>query len=175
MGKCLVSGICVAVLCGAPRMVAQTKGESATEKTSTPAERTTSIGDKTKSMEKMAGYFNIYWDAKTGRLWLEIDKWGTEFLYQTSLPAGIGSNDIGLDRGQLGGTRVVRFERSGPKVLLVQSNLGVRAISNDADERRAVRDSFAESALWGFTVVAEDSERALVDATGFFLRDARAV
>jgi hypothetical protein len=126
-------------------------------------------------MEKMPGYFNIYWDAKQGKLWLEIDKWGTEFLYQSSLPAGIGSNDIGLDRGQLGGTHLVRFERSGPKVLLVQSNLEFRAISNDADERRAVRDSFAESALWGFTVAAEEGERALVDATEFFLRDAHHV
>src|SRR5260370_42634215 len=131
-----------------------------------------SIAEKTKGAQKMAGYFNMYWDAKAGKLWLEIDKWGTEFLYQSSLPAGIGSNDIGLDRGQLGGTRVVRFERSGPKVLLVQSNLEFRAVSEDADERRAVRDSFAESALWGFTVAAEDGERALGDATEFFLLDA---
>jgi Met-zincin/Domain of unknown function (DUF5117) len=119
----------------------------------------------------MAGYFNLYWDAKQGKLWLEIDKWNTEFLYQSSLSAGIGSNDIGLDRGQLGATRIVRFERSGPKVLLIQSNLDYRAVSDDADERRAVRDSFAESALWGFTAAAEDGDHVLVDATDFFLRD----
>src|SRR6266446_6072817 len=123
-----------------------------------------SIAEKTKDAQKLAGYFNLYWDAKAGKLWLEIDKWSTEFLYQSSLPAGVGSNDIGLDRGQLGETRIVRFERSGPKVLLVQENLGFRAISHDADERRAVRNSFAESALWGFTVAAEEGERALVDA-----------
>jgi hypothetical protein len=123
----------------------------------------------------MAGYFNLYWDARQGKLWLEIDKWGAEFLYQSSLPAGIGSNDIGLDRGQLGATRIVRFERSGPKVLLIQSNLDYRAVSNDEDERRAVRDSFAESALWGFTAAAEDGDRVLVDATEFFLRDAHHV
>lgn len=158
----------VAMLFCAPGMLAQAKVDAASEKA-------TSIAEKTKSMEKKAGYFNIYWDAKAGRLWLEIDSWGKEFLYQSSLPAGIGSNDIGLDRGQLGGTRVVRFERSGPKVLLVQSNLEFRAVSEDADERRAVRDSFAESALWGFTVAAEDGERALVDATDFFLRDAHGV
>src|SRR5258705_2470849 len=168
MLKRLCVVIFAAVLCCAPRTVAQAKVDTA-------AEKTISIADKTKSMEKMAGYFNIYWDAKAGKLWLEIDKWGTEFLYQSSMPAGIGSNDIGLDRGQLGGTHVVRFERSGPKVLLVQSNLEFRAVSNDADERRAVRDSFAESALWGFTVAAEEGERALVDATDFFLRDAHGV
>jgi hypothetical protein len=130
------------------------------------------IAEKTAGASKLAGYFNLYWDAKGGKLWLEIDKWGAEFLYQSSLPAGVGSNDIGLDRGQLGATRVVRFERSGNKVLLIQSNLDYRAVSDDADERRAVRDSFAESALWGFTVEAEDGGRVLVDATKFFLRDA---
>jgi hypothetical protein len=133
------------------------------------------IAEKTAGAQKLAGYFNLYWDAKAGKLWLEIDKWGTEFLYQTSLPAGIGSNDIGLDRGQLGDTRMVRFERSGPKVLLMQSNPGYRAISKDAEERRAVRDSFAESALWGFKVEVEDGDRALVDATEFFLRDVKAI
>ena len=83
------------------------------------------IAEKTKGAQKLAGYFNLYWDAKAGKLWLEIDKWGTEFLYQTSLPAGVGSNDIGLDRGQMGETRIVRFERIGPKILLIQSNLGL--------------------------------------------------
>src|SRR5712672_642689 len=175
MLKALVLVILVAGLCFAPRMVAQSKSDMAEQKVDTASEKTASIADKTKSMEKMAGYFNIYWDAKAGKLWLEIDKWGAEFLYQSSMPAGIGSNDIGLDRGQLGGTHVVRFERSGPKVLLMQSNLEFRAVSNDADERRAVRDSFAESVLWGFTVAAEEGDRALVDATDFFLRDAHGV
>jgi hypothetical protein len=129
------------------------------------------IAEKTAGAQKLPGYFNLYWDAKQGKLWLEIDKWGSEFLYQSGLPAGIGSNDIGLDRGQLGATRIVRFERSGPKVLLIQENLEYRAVSDDPYERRAVHDSFAESALWGFKVEAEEKDHALVDATDFFLRD----
>src|SRR5260370_895586 len=133
------------------------------------------IAEKTAGAQKLPGYFNLYWDAKQGKLWLEIDKWSSEFLYQSGLPAGIGSNDIGLDRGQLGATRIVRFERSGPKVLLIQENLEYRAVSNDADERRAVHDSFAESALWGFKVEAEEKDHALVDATDFFLRDAHGI
>ena len=161
----LVVGV---ILLFSPRAFAQAKSESGPEKT-------VSIADKTAAMQKMPGYFNLYWDPKAGKLWLEIDKWGTEFLYQSSLTAGIGSNDIGLDRGQLAGTHIVRFERSGPKVLLLQSNLDYRAVSEDADERKAVHDSFAESALWGFAVTAEDGDRALVDATDFFLRDARGV
>src|SRR5579871_1650552 len=134
-----------------------------------------SIAEKTKDAQKLPGYFNLYWDAKAGKLWLEIDKWNTEFLYQTSLPAGVGSNDIGLDRGQLGATRVVRFERIGPKILLVQQNLNYRAISNDPYERKAVHDSFAESVIWGFSLAAEEGERVLVDATEFYLRDAHGV
>ena len=134
-----------------------------------------SIADKTAGMQKFSGYFNLYWDARQGKLWLEIDKWGKEFLYQGSLPAGVGSNDIGLDRGQLGETAIVRFERSGPKIFLIQENLDFRAVTDDADERRAVRDSFAESALWGFTAAAETDSAVLVDATDFFLHDAHGI
>ena len=80
--------------------------------------KTPTIAEKVAGMEKFPGYFPFYWDAKAGKMWLEIDKWNTEFLYVESLPAGIGSNDIGLDRGQLGGSHVVRFERIGPKVFV---------------------------------------------------------
>src|SRR5437879_5073863 len=137
--------------------------------------QTSTIAEKTAGAQKLPGYFNLYWDAKQGRLWLEIDKWNSEFLYQSGLPAGIGSNDIGLDRGQLGATRIVRFERSGPKVLFIQENLDYRAVSDDPDEKRAVHDSFAESVLWGFKVEAEERDHALVDATDFFLRDAHGI
>src|SRR5438132_11691869 len=149
-------------------MVSAASGVAAT-RPETP--QTSTIAEKTAGAQKLPGYFNLYWDAKQGKLWLEIDKWSSEFLYQSGLPAGIGSNDIGLDRGQLGATRMVRFDRSGPKVLLVQENLEYRALSQDPDERRAVRDSFAESALWGFTAAAEEKDRALVDATDCFLRE----
>src|ERR1700736_750541 len=96
------------------------------------------IATKTAAMRKLPGYFPVYWDDKAGKLWLEIDKFDTEFLYVNSLPAGIGSNDIGLDRGQIGGSRIVRFERSGPRVLLVQPNYRYRAVTGDAMERRSV-------------------------------------
>lgn len=133
------------------------------------------IIERVAGMEKFPGYFNFYWDAKAGKIWLEIDKWNSEFLYVEALPAGIGSNDIGLDRGQLGQSYIVRFERTGPRVLLITSNYGYRANSDNADERRAVKDAFAESTLWGFEVAAEEGSRALVDATAFYLRDVHQV
>ncbi len=133
------------------------------------------IGEKTAGMRKMDGYFPLYWDEKKGSLYIEVDKLDTEFLYVGSLPAGVGSNDIGLDRGQLGGGRIVKFERSGPKVLLVEPNYRYRAISPDPAERRAVEQSFAQSVLWGFEIQAEDPGRVLLDATAFFLRDAHGV
>ena len=130
-----------------------------------------SITEKVKDMQKFPGFFTFYWDAKAGKIWLEIDKWNSEFLYVESLPAGIGSNDIGLDRGQLGNSAIVRFDRSGPRVLLVAPNYNFRATSNNADERLAVKDAFAESTLWGFDVAAEENGHVLVDATNFYLRD----
>jgi hypothetical protein len=133
------------------------------------------IAKKTEGMTRMQGFVPLYWDAKAGKIWLEIDKWDTEFLYVISLPAGIGSNDIGLDRGQLGGEKIVKFERSGNKVLLLQPNYGFRAVSDNPDEGRSVEQAFAQSVIWGFTVEAEDGNRVLVDATNFYLRDAHNV
>ena len=141
----------------------------------TPARAPVSIAEKTKDMTPLPGYFPMFYDARTGHLFLEIPRWNADFLYVHSLPSGAGSNDLGLDRGQIGGTLVVRFERFGPKVLLVQPNQDYRAVTNDAMERRAVEESFAQSVIWGFTVEGEESDRALVDATGFFLRDAHGI
>ncbi len=130
---------------------------------------------KTERMQRAPGFFNTCWDAKEGKLWLEISRFDTDFLYVASLAAGVGSNDLGLDRGQLGGDRVVRFVRVGPKVLLVQRNLDYRANTPNPDERAAADESFAQSVLWGFKIEAEEPGRVLVDATAFLLQDVHGV
>jgi len=121
------------------------------------------------------GFVDVYWDEVEGRIFVRVDEFDAPFLYQSSLPRGIGSNDIGLDRGQLGATKVVRFLRSGPKVLLVEDNLSYRAESDNEDEQLAVGQSFARSVIWGFEDVDPDGDSTLVDATAFFLRDAHGV
>ena len=133
------------------------------------------ISVKTAAMKKLDGFLPLYWDEENGKLFLEISRFGEEMLYQTGLPAGLGSNPVGLDRGELSDTRLVKFVRVGPKVLLVQMNDRYRATSNDANERRAVEESFAQSILGGFKVEATEGSRVLVDATSFFLRDAHGV
>jgi hypothetical protein len=133
------------------------------------------IAARTTGLQKIDGYVPIYWDAANGKMFMEISRFQNEFLLQVSLPTGVGSNPIGLDRGQLGRTHIVFFERIGQKVLLVQPNYEYRAITNDAAERRAVEESFARSVLWGFKVEVAEGNRVLVDATNFFLRDAHGV
>jgi hypothetical protein len=134
-----------------------------------------SIEEKTKNLKAYNGFLNFYWDENAGKVWLEIDKLDSEILYQTSLPAGLGSNDIGLDRGIMGNTAIVKFTRVGNKVLMVQPNYDYRAVTNDHAEKRAVEESFAQSVLWGFTIEAQSKNSVLVDATSFFLRDAMQV
>jgi hypothetical protein len=134
-----------------------------------------SFAELTRGLQKLDGYFPVYWDAEGGKLLLEIPRFDSEFLYQVSLPTGVGSNPLNLDRGQLGDTRVVHFERVGPKVLLVEPPQRYRALGADASERRAVEESFARSVIWGFKVEAAEGARVLVDATAFFLRDAHGV
>ena len=141
------------------------------------------IAQKTRGMQAMPGFFNIYWDARAGKVWLEIPKFDAEFLYVVSLAAGVGSNDIGLDRGQFGDLdsefvhpeHLVKFERVGPKVLLIEQNLAFRAVTKNVDEQRAVEEAFARSVLWGFKIEAEENGHVLIDATPFLLNDAHGV
>lgn len=160
----------VRTLCGAALLAVPLASAAAAQQKALP-----SIAQQTQGMEKKDGFIPLYWDAAAGKLWMEIPRMGQEMIYQVSLPAALGSNDVGLDRGQLGDTRIVRFERSGPRVLMVQPNYAFRAVTPNADERRDVEDSFAQSVLFGFTVAAESDGHVLVDATDFALRDAHGV
>ncbi len=121
------------------------------------------------------GFIDTWWDEDTGRMLVRVEDFDVPFIYQTSLPRGVGSNDLGLDRGQLGSTKIVRFMRSGPKVLLVEDNLQYRARSDNADERQAIAESFARSVIWGFTDIDSDDTSTIIDATAFFVRDSHAL
>ncbi len=133
------------------------------------------IAERTKNMKYQPGYFNYWVDTLQGKIWLLVDRFDQEFLYVNSLPAGIGSNDLGLDRGQIGASRIVYFNKVGKKILLTQPNYGYRALNGAKNEERAVKESFAQSVLWSFNAEEEESGKALVDATAFFVRDAHGV
>lgn len=134
-----------------------------------------SIEDKTEGMENRPGFFDFYWDKEEGEVWLLVEKWDSEFLYVNALATGVGSNDIRLDRNQLGENRVVKFQRIGRKVLLVQPNYDYRAVTDNVEERRSVEEAFAQSVLWGFKVEAETQDQVLINITPFLLRDAHGI
>ncbi|MFM8832678.1 MAG: zinc-dependent metalloprotease [Cytophagales bacterium] len=137
-----------------------------------PAPPTVSaIATKLAGMKKFEGFLEFYYDEKQDKVFLVIDKFDTELLHVESLTAGVGSNDIGLDRNQLGKERVVKFEKRGNKVLLTELNYFYRARTSSEAERKAVEESFSQSVLWGFTALAEEQGKVLVDATDFLLQD----
>lgn len=124
----------------------------------------------TKHMQTQKGFYDVSYDAPSGRVYVRVV--GTEtFLFQSSMPQGIGSNDIGLDRGQLGDTRLVQFARFGSKVLLRQLNTQFRASSANHAEVASVDEAFADSVIAGFSIVAEDNDAVLIDYTDFLLSD----
>ncbi|MDR7132282.1 hypothetical protein J2X69_004649 [Algoriphagus sp. 4150] len=126
-------------------------------------------------MSKNDGFIPFYLDEDKGKIYLEIDKLEWEFLYVNSLTAGVGSNDIGLDRGQLGNTRIVEFRKSGNKLFLVHKNYNFRAFSDNPAEVQSIKDAFAESVLWGFEITKTEGNKLIVDATNFYLQDAHGV
>ena len=128
-----------------------------------------------KGITKYEGYFTFYYDETKDKIFLQIDKLNSDFLYVRSLSEGVGSNDIGLDRGQLGGGVVVYFKKAGNKILMVQPNQDFRAITDNIEEKKSVKEAFAKSVLHGFVIKEEKNGAFLVDATSFFMRDAHGV
>lgn len=133
------------------------------------------ISEQTEGLDKYEGFFDFWWDDENGKIWLEIDKLDQEFIYVNSMAAGIGSNDIGIDRSQLGDTRIVKFTRIGPKVLMIQPNYSFRATSGVPLEEKSVDEAFAQSVLFGFDVAATEGDRVLIDVTSFLMQDAHGV
>ncbi|SDR85891.1 protein of unknown function [Polaribacter sp. KT25b] len=128
-----------------------------------------------KGISKYEGYFTFYYDDISDKIFLQIENLDADFLYVNSLSEGIGSNDIGLDRGQLGDGVVVHFKKAGNKILLIQPNQDYRAITKNSEEIKSVKEAFAKSVLHGFVIKQEKKGMYLVDATDFFMRDAHGV
>lgn len=111
----------------------------------------------------------VRYDAATGKVFLTIRRPGEEMLYLNTLAGGLGA--LGLDRGQLGAEAVVRFERNGARVHMVQINTVHRAFGGDSALRRSVEESFPRSVLASFPIVNQGAAGIVVDATDFFLSD----
>ncbi|MEZ5472107.1 MAG: zinc-dependent metalloprotease [Marinicella sp.] len=126
-------------------------------------------------MEHHQGFVDFYWDSDSGKVYLAIDRFNQDMLYVYYLQSGVGSNDIGLDRGQIGGNSLVQFKRYGNKVMMVEPNQSYRAYSDNKLERKAVEDGFAQSVLWGGEVVAQSNQTVLVDWTTYLLRDSQGI
>ena len=150
--------VCLLTLCGPALALAQQPPAA------TLAERTT-------GMTRADGFVPFYWDAARGRVLMEIPSFNEDVLYYVSAASGGGSVELSFDRGIMG-TSVVHFQRSGPRVLVVQQNLRYRAVNGHAALQENVRDSFPTSVLAALAVEADQGGRVLVDATPLFMRDA---
>lgn len=131
----------------------------------------TSIKTLTKSMQKQDGFIPVFYDKENDKVYLKISAFDTPLLFQSSLPHGVGSNDIGLDRGQLGATRLVQFERYGNKILLKQLNTDYRASTENPAEKASIDEAFADSVIAGFVIQAESDGAVVIDYTDQLFSD----
>lgn len=137
------------------------------------------VAEFTAKLQAHEGFFTFYHDQANGKIYLQVPRQSAtnqaQFIFQTSLPWGLGSNDIGLDRGQLGATRLASFFIEGNKVLLMQHNTQFRANTDNVAERASINEAFADSVIAGFEVVAADAQHVLIDYTPFLLSDTHGV
>jgi hypothetical protein len=131
--------------------------------------------DGKKNLQKFDGFFDFHYSETEGEIYLEVDKLNTDFLYVHSLSTGLGSNDIGLDRGQLGDGVIVRFVKSGNTLLLIQQNVQYRANTDNKLEKKSIEQAFARSVLFGFEIKETKEKKYIIDVTPFLLLDAHGV
>jgi hypothetical protein len=136
---------------------------------------TDSVESVLLNSQEMPGFIPLHWDGEEGRLYADISDVEGPFIYYNGLSHGLGSNDLGLDRGRLGDTYLVEFRKVGKKVFLAALNTKYTARSEDAQERRAVAEAFAESIIWGFAVVESSPDSLVIDLTDFALSDATGI
>ena len=138
----------------------------------TEAKPTATITSTTQGLKKFEGYFNFYYDEKTGKILLEVDKLGQDFLYFSSLSTGVGNG--GPERGQASSS-MLKFVKEGTKILLIQPVVNYRADSKNKDEVNAVESNFAKSVVFGFVPVAAENDKYLIDITSFIVRDSQGI
>ncbi len=129
----------------------------------------------TDQLQALPGFIDVWRDTARGRVLLAVRQLEQPFLLLTSLPYGLGSNDVGLDRGQPGQPKLVHFEKRGNRLLLVQENTRYQATSPSAAERASVVEAFASAVLWSGEILASDGATQLVDFSSFLLTDSHGV
>ncbi|NRB82959.1 MAG: zinc-dependent metalloprotease [Winogradskyella sp.] len=130
---------------------------------------------KKDNLKTYEGFFDFYYEDNTDKIYLKVKRLNQDFLYVNSLASGVGSNDIGLDRGQLGNNRVVYFEKAGNKLLLIQPNLKYRANTSNQLEKKSIEQAFAKSVLFGFKILSQENGEYIIDMTPFLMQDAHHV
>lgn len=124
------------------------------------------------------GFVDHYRNDDSGRVLIGVHALEEPFLLVNSLPGGLGSNDVGLDRAQVSEPRMVEWRRVGERLLLVQRNTRYVAVTDDDAERLAATDAFAESVLWAGELVDDGDIAAapyVVDFAPFLTGDEHGV
>lgn len=134
--------------------------------------------------ESAGSFLAVEFDSAKGRAFLNLPAPDAEgihatFLMLAGIETGLGANDVGLDRGQIGGARLVRFRTVGSRVLLEELNTKFRAEAGSELERAAAAQSFATSVLFGVEPEAADGGApegtVRIDLTDLLVRDAHGV
>jgi hypothetical protein len=132
-------------------------------------------------LERQAGLLPLFIDRAGGRVLVQLPAAGadgvmTRVIHHTALRTGVGSAETGLDRAQIGATRILAFRRMGNRILAEFENPGYSAGAGSVEEQAAARDAFLGSTVWSGPVVATGPDGAvLVDIAGFLTRDAHGI
>lgn len=124
-------------------------------------------------LQRTDGFVPFFWDAKKGELLFELSpqRMNSEFIYFTGLSSGVGSIDMFADRSSVGGSQVCRFERVGPKVLMIAENTQFRAENGSPELKHSVERSFPTSVVASLPIESEENGNLIVNANPLVVHD----
>lgn len=129
------------------------------------------VASNAAATTRMDGFIPLRWDAAKGRMLLEISAFDQDILYYVSAATGGGSVELPLDRGVMY-SAVIRFQRVGAKVLVMEINQDYRSLGGDSAHAQGVAESFPTSVLAALPIESDAGGNVVVDATALFMRDA---
>ncbi len=116
------------------------------------------------------GFFNFSYTESSGKITLKIKEFDKEFLLVSYYASGLGSNDIGFDRGKIASQRLVQFKRFGNRVALIESNPFYKAVTDNVKEKKVAQDAFASAILFTF-IIENENDGVQIDITPLITED----
>lgn len=126
----------------------------------------------TKDAKKVEGLFNLYFNEKEQKLFLEIpeSKYDKELIFPIAIARGTGLSYLGGETLNFGNQWILSFRRAADRILVVRRNIRYRA-EEGSPQAEAVKTSYTDSIIAAVPIKSEKGSSVLIDLADLLMTD----